>query len=153
VFWEEISFTDNGNYILYYPDGKLTIIIEIDKKKIPADWDCYGSKHSSNFLVSGYGRNGSHETYGTKFYESRYNWKNQKHTIKIFSHVIIIECGKQINIGDQQFFIDYKTPLILEISIDGKVKQLPETESIDIPVRIISPTESIHTIKLKNTKP
>ncbi|MDR2344449.1 MAG: hypothetical protein LBE18_00120 [Planctomycetaceae bacterium] len=124
--WTASSFCKNGNFVLDFPESKLTLVVAIDYTKLPPDWNCE-RKNLKHFIVSGYGSSGGHAvSRGVTYYTFRYNWKNHKQSIEIFSHKIEIYRGRKIKIGSQEFTIDHVTPLILGISADGNVKQLPD---------------------------
>jgi hypothetical protein len=123
--WTEIAYYKTGNFVVNFPESDLTLIFEIDKVKFPADWHCYGTSNNGYFLVAGYGHCGSTASYGSVFYVRSYNWIKQIHFMEIFSHKIEIHRGKWIKIGNQQFRINRNTPLVLEISTDGKVQSIP----------------------------
>jgi hypothetical protein len=130
--WHEAKSGTNENFVIWYPEGNMTLIFSIDKEKYPADWHCYVYSMESPFYVSGYGHSGSDGSYGSLFYQSRYNWVNNRVKMKVFDSDISIYRGKSIVIGGCSFQIDKLSPLIIQIGKDGSPQALS-----DYPVEVL----------------
>jgi len=119
--WTEVRFTANKQFVIRYPESKLTIVVAIDEEGYPEDWNRFGTSIARDFIVSGYGRSGNQSHYGVDYWKSSYFFLTNKHEMQVFNHQIEIYRGRTIVVNGQGFPITRKFPLILLIDKDGNV--------------------------------